>query len=70
LVIKEPEVFYNGALFVQQIVPASIDGKRDIDELLKIRIVDDDDESLDLSAYSNDLNMTGSSQQPFANLIA
>ena len=47
--IEESEIVYDRALFVQQIAPAPVDGKRDIDELLKIRIVDHDDEPFQLA---------------------
>ena len=42
--IGQPKVINDSALIVQQILPDSIDRKGNIDELVEIRIVDDNDE--------------------------
>jgi len=47
--VKQAEVFYDCALLVQQVIPVSVHGKRNVDELVEVRIVDRDDESLDLA---------------------
>ena len=47
--IGQPEIVYEYALVVEQIVPWAVDRKRDVCELIEIRIVDDYNKALELA---------------------
>ena len=47
--IGQAEILYECALVVEQVVPSAVDRKRDVCELIEIRIVDHDNEALEMA---------------------